>query len=401
MKHESILITVSGPDHPGITANLLNIICGSSHRILDMGQSVTHGLLSLSILISGNRSEEDLESPILKDLLFESKRMGLNLEFKIVDTEEISQEIDEEKKKKYMLSAVSRTSLSPEFLRDVSQNFAQENINILRIDNVNGGLKFRSLEITAQVKDSTNASAVKERLLALSNEHKVDMAFIEEGVYRRGKRLIVFDMDSTLIQAEVIDELAKAAGAGEKIATITEKAMNGEIDFQESLHQRVASLEGLEESKLKDILENLPLTPGVEDFVKTVKGLGYKLAIISGGFLYFANAIKDKLGLDYAFANDLEIQGGKLTGKVQGTIVDANQKATILELIAQQEKISTDQVVAIGDGANDLPMLSKAGLGIAFHAKEIVRKKADNHMSFGPMTTILYFLGIREHETAK
>ncbi len=401
MEHESILITVSGPDHPGITASLMNVICGSSHKILDMGQSVTHGLLSLSILISGESEKEESDSPLLKELLFEAKRMNLNLEFEIVDTHKISKEVEEIQQKKFILSAVSNKSLSPQFIRDVAHNLAENNINILRIDNVNGGIKFKSLEITTQVKHDVDTKSVKENLLRLSSQHNVDIAFLEEGIYRRSKRLIVFDMDSTLIQAEVIDELAKAHGVGDEISKITESAMNGEIDFRESLTQRVSKLKGLEEAKLQKILEELPLTPGVEEFVKTVKGLGYKLAIISGGFLYFANAIKEKLGLDYAFANDLEISNGVLTGGLKGSIVDAEQKAVLLELIAQQEKITTDQVVAIGDGANDLPMLSKAGLGIAFHAKEIVRKKADNHMSFGPMTTILYFLGIRDHDRNK
>ncbi len=201
-------------------------------------------------------------------------------------------------------------------------------------------------------------------------------------------------MDSTLIQAEVIDELAKAHGVGHEISEITERAMNGELDFNESLIARVSKLKGLDASVMEGILSNLPLTPGVEDFLKTIKKLGYKVAVISGGFTFFAEALKEKLGLDYAFANELEIIDGKLTGNVLGTIVNAEQKAILVNLIAQQENISLEQVVAIGDGANDLPMLSRAGLGIAFHAKDIVKKKAQNHMSHGPMTSILYFLGI-------
>lgn len=398
MAHQSILITVSGPDVPGITAGLTDIISEGNYRILDMGQSVTHGLLSLSILISSESTEEEMNSPILKDLLFEAKKLNLQLDFEIVETKEVMNESISENQKNFILSAVSTETLRPEFIRDVAKTFADNNINIQRIDNVNGGTSFRSLEITTRVSDSVNHAQVKEVILKLSNTHKVDMAFLEEGVYRRSKRLIVFDMDSTLIQAEVIDELAKANGVGNAISEITEKAMNGEIDFTESLHQRVAQLKGLKEEKMQEILQNLPLTPGVEKFVKTVKNFGYKVAVISGGFLYFANSLKDKLGLDYAFANDLEIVNGELTGNLKGTIIDANQKATILELISQQEKITLEQVVAIGDGANDLPMLSRAGLGIAFHAKEIVKKRANNHMSFGPMTTILYFLGIREQE---
>ncbi|EQC50666.1 phosphoserine phosphatase SerB, partial [Bacteriovorax sp. DB6_IX] len=270
---------------------------------------------------------------------------------------------------------------------------AKHDVNIQRIDKVSPE-EFTSLEILTTVPKKLDQALLKQELLKVSNNHKVDVAFLKDNVFRRSKRLIVFDMDSTLIQAEVIDELAKAHGVGEKIEAITERAMNGELDFNQSLIERVGMLEGLEASKMEQILNDLPLTPGLEDFLKTVKKLGYKVAVISGGFTYFANALKERLGLDYAFANELEIIDGKLTGKVVGTIVNAEQKAILVSLIAQQENISLEQVVAIGDRANDLPMLSQAGLGIAFHAKEIVKKKAQNHMSHGPMTSILYFLGI-------
>ena len=205
-------------------------------------------------------------------------------------------------------------------------------------------------------------------------------------------------MDSTLIQSEVIDEMAKDHGVEKEVSTITDSAMNGELDFNESLIKRVSMLEGLDEKKLSDILDRLEYTKGAREFISAVKKLGYKVALISGGFTFFANALKDKLGLDYAFANELEISNGKLTGKVTGTIVNAEQKATLLKLITQQEKLHLEQVVAIGDGANDLPMLSTAGLGIAYHAKDIVRKKAGHHMSHGPMTTILHFLGVDDPE---
>lgn len=201
-------------------------------------------------------------------------------------------------------------------------------------------------------------------------------------------------MDSTLIQTEVIDELADRAGVGEEVRAITEKAMNGELDFNESLRARVATLKGLKKEVLQEVLDHLPLTEGVEDFIKTVKRLGYKVAIISGGFSFFTDALKERLKIDYSFGNELEIQDDKLTGRVMGTVINAEQKAFLLKLIAQQENISLEQVVAIGDGANDLPMLSAAGLGIAFHAKDVVRRQASQRMSHGPMTSILYFLGI-------
>ena len=222
------------------------------------------------------------------------------------------------------------------------------------------------------------------------------MALLKDNVWRRNKRLIVFDMDSTLIQSEVIVEMAKVHGVGEKVHEITERAMNGELDFDQSLIERVKLLKGLDENKLQGILENINYTSGVQKFIQTVQKLGYKTAIISGGFTYFANSFKDDLGINYMFANELEVSDGKLTGRVKGQIVNAEKKALILEMIAQQENINLAQVVAIGDGANDLPMLAKAGLGIAFHAKEIVKQNAQQNMSHGPMTSILYFLGLSE-----
>ena len=387
-----VLIKVSGPDHHGITSELMNIIRKTNNPLLDMGQSVTHGLLSLSFVI--NVSEENNENDhVLKDLLFAANNLGLKLDYKIVE-KEIKRK---EQLEKFILNCVSVDQIEANFVADIASVLSKNGINIKRIDKVSPHA-FRSLEISTEVPVGLDWKQVKSELISTSNGHKVDVAFLKDNVFRRSKRLIVFDMDSTLIQTEVIDELADACGVGEEIRTITEEAMNGEMDFDESLIKRVSKLKGLEASKMQGILDNLPLTPGVEDFVKTTKQLGYKVAVISGGFTFFADALKEKLGLDYAFANELEIKEGKLTGKVTGTIINAEQKAMLVKLIAQQENISLEQVVAIGDGANDLPMLATAGLGIAFHAKEIVKKKAEQHMSHGPMTSILYFLGIPGHE---
>ncbi|MFT6633538.1 MAG: phosphoserine phosphatase [Bacteriovoracaceae bacterium] len=391
MSKQSILITVSGPDHPGITAELMKSIMQSDAVLEDMGQSITHGLLSLSILFKISNFKAD--SPLIKDLLFKANQMGTQLDFKVVeDIKKIHQHGD-----KYILSCVSLTGITPSFLHDIAATLANNDINIQRIDNVTKG-KLISLDIAtlAQTK-SVNWEKVKTDLLAISTGHKTDMALLKDNVWRRNKRLIVFDMDSTLIQSEVIVEMAKVHGVGEKVHEITELAMNGKIDFDESLTQRVALLNGLEEEKLSSILKDLKLTEGVEAFISTVKGLGYKTAIISGGFNYFANYFKEQLKIDYAFANELEIIDGKLTGKVKGSIVNAEKKAMLVDLLAQQESINLEQVVAIGDGANDLQMLAKAGLGIAFHAKDIVKETAEQHMSHGPMTSILYFLGIPEN----
>jgi phosphoserine phosphatase len=388
MSKEKILINVSGPDKPGITYKLLSVIDSSNCQVCDLGQSVTHGLLSLSIFIE--LGSEDEEYPVIKDLLFSAKKLGMELDFKIYDKNE---KIPTTNNDRFILNCVSTGTIPTAFLKEVSGTLSNNNVNILRLDTTTPN-SFSSLEIITTIPPSLIVDKLKAELLEISNKHSVDAAFLKDNIWRRNKRLIVFDMDSTLIQSEVIDEMAKDHGVEKEVSEITELAMNGELDFNESLIKRVSMLEGLEEKKLGEILDRLEYTKGAREFISAVKKLGYKVALISGGFTFFANALKEKLGLDYAFANELEIKNNKLTGKVAGTIINAERKATLLRLITQQEKLHLEQVVAIGDGANDLPMLSSAGLGIAYHAKDIVRKKAGHHMSHGPMTTILHFLGV-------
>ena len=388
---KQILITVSGQDKPGITSKLVKTIIEGGGELTNMGQAVTHGLLSLSLVFSKNEAhfEQDL---ILKNLLFEAKHLGLEMDYKYLDENppHMAPYVSWEK---FILNCVSPKEIPTQFVHDVSSLLANHNININRIENVTP-VEFKSLEMSMSLPPDISLQELKKDLLRIGGSHRVDVAFLKDNIFRRNKRLIVFDMDSTLIQTEVIDEMAKAAGVENEVKEITEQAMNGKVDFDESLIKRVQKLKGLDVSELQDILENLPFNQGVEEFVRTVKSLGYKLALISGGFSFFADALKEKLGLDYAFANSLEIQNQKLTGRLKGTIVNPEQKALLVNLLAQQEAISLEQVVAIGDGANDIPMLSTAGLGIAFHAKEVVKREAENHMSFGPMTSILYFLGI-------
>lgn len=387
---DQLLITVSGPDKPGITSALMKILADSPHELIDIGQAVTHGLLSLSFVIEF-KNAEDKNNHVLKDLLFEVNKMGLGLNYQVVK-ESLAYQA-EEQKQKFIVSCVSPDGLTSAFLADAAQSLASFKINIQRIDKISPG-NFECVEIMTSVPKQIDWNELKKRLIDISAKHSTDVAFLKDNVFRRSKRLIVFDMDSTLIQAEVIDEMSKACGAFDQVSAITEKAMNGEIDFDESLRERVACLKGLDVKTMQNILEGLPLTRGVEDFLTTIKGLGLKVAVISGGFTFFTNALKTKLGLDYAFGNELEIENGVLTGQVKGTIVNADQKAFLLKFIAQQEGIHPEQVVAIGDGANDLPMLASAGLGIAFHAKDVVRQKAQSQLSHGPMTSILYFLGI-------
>ena len=389
MNHELYLINLSGPDHPGVTASLMKDIYENNCQIIDIGQSITHGLLSLSLIVEPSAALNTEE--FKQSLIATANKMSMALDFKPIERKNLNKNSDE----KYIISCVSLQGIRPEFLQDITAVLAKNNINIERIDNVSGE-KLVSLDIYTVTKESINWNNIKSELMAISNSHSIDLAMLKNDVWRKNKRLIVFDMDSTLIQSEVIVEMAKQYGVGEEVYLITEKAMNGEINFDESLIQRVALLKGMPEIKLKSILQNIRYTDGAEEFIQTVRNLGYKTAIISGGFNYFANAFKEELKIDYAFSNELEIIDGKLTGKVKGPIVNAEKKAILLELLAQQENINLEQVVAIGDGANDLDMLAKAGLGIAFHAKEIVKKTAKQHMSHGPMTSILYFLGIHQ-----
>ncbi|MBT4790685.1 MAG: phosphoserine phosphatase SerB [Halobacteriovoraceae bacterium] len=390
MSETMVLVAVSGDDHPGITASLMQCISNSDATLLDLGQSITHGVLSLSLLLKIRMFQAD--HPLILKLQATTTQMSMQMKFKVVDDiEQISLAGE-----KYILSCVALSGVTAAFLHDISATLAKHNINIQKIDNVSLS-GFVSLNISTLAKEEgIDWGKVKTALLSISNKHATDMALLKDDIWRRNKRLIIFDMDSTLIVSEVIVEMAKRFGVGQKVHEITESAMNGEIDFDESLKQRVSLLKGMPESLLNEILSEIKLTDGVEKFIQTVKSLGYKTAIISGGFNFFANSFKEKLQIDYAFANELEITNGKLSGKVKGSIVNAEKKAMLLELLAQQENINLEQVVAIGDGANDLEMLSKAGLGIAFHAKDIVKKTAKQHMSHGPMTSILYFLGISE-----
>lgn len=385
---QCILVTVTGPDHPGITSELMKTLVKNKTHLMDMGQAVTHGLLSLSFLVDAD--EEGENSHVLKDLLLQTKKMGMNLDFQVIEPKKNKKSATHEK---YILSCASPLAITAEFMADIATLFSKNGVNIMRIDNM-GDEGFRSMDIAATATKPVDIEKIKFELMNLSNQHRIDTAFMRDNVFRFNKRLIVFDMDSTLIQHEVIDEMALVHGIGDKVKDITERAMNGELNFDEALRERVALLKGLDRKKMEQIFERLELTPGAEKFIKMVKSLGFKTAIVSGGFKYFAENLRQKLGIDYAFANDLEWQGDVLTGKVKGQIVNAQQKAFILELLAQQEHIHLEQVVAVGDGANDLPMLAKAGLGIAFHAKEKVKREARHQMSHGPMTTILYFLGI-------
>lgn len=399
---EIILLNISGTDKPGVTASLTEILARSNVNILDIGQAVIHEDLGLGILFEVPQSAES--SPILKDLLFKAYELDINVKFTPIHPSKYQEWVSQQGKKRYIVTLLSR-QLKAMHLAKVAAIIAEQQLNIDFISRLSGRIPLNKINNSSRsvvefsVRGTPNdTEKMKQAFIALAGEIGIDIAFQEDNIYRRSRRLVCFDMDSTLIQTEVIDELAYRAGVGEKVSAITENAMRGEIDFNESFKQRVALLKGLDESVMKDIADNLPVTEGAERLFKTLRQYGYRTAILSGGFNYFGNYLKNRLGVDYVFANELEIKDGKLTGKHIGEIVDGNRKAELLKLLAFKEDIHLEQVIAVGDGSNDLPMLQLAGLGIAYHAKPKVKETAKQAISNIGLDAILYLLGFRDRE---
>lgn len=399
---EIILFNISGADAPGVTASVTAILAQYQVDILDIGQSVIHDSLTLGIL--AEIPAESASSAILKDVLFRVHELGLKVRFTPIDESEYRTWMLDEGKSRHVVTLLAR-KITAVHIAAVTDIVSRHGLNIDKIDRLSGRVPLGNPVETSKAcvefsvrGELSDPSVVRKAFLELSNELDLDVAYQDDTVFRRNRRLVAFDMDSTLIEAEVIDELAKAAGVGDQVAEITERAMRGEIDFTESFQQRVALLKGLDESVLAGIAESLPLTEGLENLIATIKRLGYKTAILSGGFTYFGEYLQNKLGFDYVYANELEIEQGKVTGRVTGTVVDGNRKAQLLQEIADKEGLTLDQVIAVGDGANDLPMLSLAGLGIAFRAKPIVQQSAKHAISTLGLDAILYLIGFRDRE---
>jgi phosphoserine phosphatase len=402
---EVVLITISGQDRTGLTSTLTGILASYDVNVLDIGQSVIHDSLSLGILIES--PEEEKSCSVFKDILFKAHELNLNARFTPISVEDYEHWVHAQGRAKHIVTLLGR-KITARHLARITEVVSEYGFNIDQISRLSGRISLDSLEqprgASVQLSlsgDVDDIAVMHSRFLNISQELDLDVAVQEDNLYRRSRRLVCFDMDSTLIQVEVIDELAKAAGVGEQVAAITESAMQGKIDFSESFRQRLALLEGLDESVLKGIAESLPITEGATRLISHLRHFGYKVAILSGGFTYFANHLKEKLGIDYVYANELDFENGKLTGKVKGDIVDGQMKAKLLVKLAEEEGISTEQVIAVGDGANDLPMLAIAGLGIAFHAKPIVKEQAQHSIANLGLDAILYLLGMRDRELAE
>ena len=396
---EIILININGADRPGVTAALTEILAKNNAVILDIGQADIHNHLSLGILF---QSTEGNSGDILKELLFKSYELDVNIRFNPITEQEYSKWVGMQGKNRYIITILSR-KLTAKQIAGVSRIVAEQDMNIDDIKRLTGRIPLDENARTpkASVEFSVrgtpkNKECMKAEFMKLSTELEMDISFQEDSMYRRMRRLICFDMDSTLIETEVIDELAIRAGVGDQVKAITEAAMRGEIDFCESFRQRCALLKGLDVSVMQEIAENLPITEGVDRLMRILKKVGFKIAILSGGFTYFGNFLKQKYNIDYVYANELEIENGKLTGNPVGDNVDGKRKAELLRLIAQVENVDIRQTVAVGDGANDLPMISIAGLGIAFHAKPKVKATAKQSISTIGLDGILYFLGYKD-----
>ncbi|KUG28964.1 phosphoserine phosphatase [hydrocarbon metagenome] len=398
-----ILIRITGDDKPGLTATLTGQLAQTRVDILDIGQAVIHDTLSLGILIRIPRESES--APIIKDLLFTAHELGVNLTFTPIPPERYEKWVAAQGKARHIVTLLAR-AITAEQVAAISRVIAENGLNIDVITRLSGRASLgdaatpRQACVEFSVRGTpADPARIKGQFLAIAADLGVDIAFQEDGAFRRNRRLVAFDMDSTLIAAEVIDELAKEAGVGRDVAAITESAMRGEIDFKQSLRRRLALLRGLPADTLSSVAERIPMTEGAERLINNLKRFGYKIAIISGGFTYFGRRLQERLGIDFLFANELEIENGHLTGNVVGDIVDAAKKAEILKDIAAREGLSLQQVIAVGDGANDLPMLNLAGLGIAFHAKPVVKQGAKQAISTLGLDSILYLIGMRDRDT--
>lgn len=401
-EREIVLVNITGRDRPGLTAALTSVLARYDVGVLDIGQSVIHDDLTLGLLIQV--PNENASGAVFKDFLFRAHELGLNVRFTPICEDEYEGWVTAQGQPRHIITLLARRITSHHIHR-VAEVIAGHGLNIDGIVRLSGRLSLRSghsprpasVEISARGRVNDMA-AMHGTFLGISRELSLDVAIQEDNAWRRNRRLVCFDMDSTLIQTELIDELATVAGVGDQVARITEAAMRGELDFAQSFRRRIGLLKGLDARVLEQVARRLPITEGAERLIRNLKGFGYKIAILSGGFTYFAGRLAQSLGIDYVYANELEVRDGRLTGEVHGEIIDGRRKAELLQHIVREEGISLEQVIAVGDGANDLPMLSIAGLGIAYRAKPLVSERARHSIATVGLDGILYLLGVRDRE---
>ena len=400
--NEIIQVNITGYDKPGLTTALTDILAKYDAFILDIGQANIHQTLTMGILFS---TERDKSGFIMKDLLFKASELGVQIGFKAIDPSDYEQWVGRQGKNRYIVTLLGRT-ISARQISDVTSVIFRHGLNIDAIKRLTGRVPLvgdndktrSSIEFSIRGMLTHEDRAAFQADLVQTCSEGLDFSFQKDDIYRRSRRLICFDMDSTLIHTECIDQLAERAGVGDEVKAITASAMRGEIDFTESFTRRVALLKGLDESVMEDIARKLPFNEGLERMMMILKRVGYKTAILSGGFTYFGKYLQQKFGFDYVYANELEIVDGKLTGRYLGDVVDGRRKAELLRLLCPVEHINLEQAVAVGDGANDLPMLGLAGLGIAYHAKPKVRAGARQSISSIGLDGILYFLGLKDSQ---
>jgi phosphoserine phosphatase len=384
-----LMVNVSGQDQPGITATLVRVLMEHNVEVVDIEQASLQNLLGLYLLLDLSKASDSKDS-VIKDLLFEASKLNLTLNFRFFSPNEV---LPLNQRNLYILTHFGGTHA----LAELSRILGEENVNIEMISSL-AHHDALSVEMILNVNSASSLGRLKQRIMVKSHELNIDLALQKMEAYRKNKRLIFFDMDSTLVDMEIIDEMALRAGVYREVSRITEKAMRGDFDFEESLIQRVALIKGLAVSELTEIRGNMRLSQGVEELTTTLRWLGYKLGVITGGFDFFSDYLKEKLGFDFAFANKLEIKNGVLTGRIVGPIIDAAQKARIVNQTSCDQGILLDQTVVVGDGANDALMLGQAGLGIAYNAKKGVDRAANVSLGRSRLKNILYLLGVTEED---
>lgn len=397
---EAVLIHFSGPDAPGLTAELTRLLALYDVNILDIGQAVVHETLALGMLLEvpAGKSLDSLRS----ELLSRAQELGLQAGVTVVAQNAVKHWVHGLYHDRFIITVLGRAITARQLAR-VSAIIAAQGMNVDRIERLSGELTADVEPENACIELSVSGEVSREvpmraAFLAAAQELSIDIAFQRESIFRRNRRLFAFDMDSTLIQGEGIDELAKMAGVGDQVVRITEAAMRGELNFDESFTRRVALLKGLSAERVYSLLDTIPLAEGAERLIRTLKLLGYKIAILSGGFTFFARTLQQRFGIDYIYANELEIADGMVTGRIIPPIINGARKAALLAEIAGKENISLEQVVAVGDGANDIPMLNLAGMGIAYRAKPLVRQKVGQSISCLGLDGLLYLIGVRDRD---